>query len=569
MRTPFFAAAAIGAIAFFALAPGRTSRLSHTPQTRPTVTSDTLSTVTSDTRPSRTPSPFITVRTHDGLIAGVSTNDGNVHIFKGIPFAAPPVGALRWKAPQPVTPWSGIRKCETFGPSPMQPKPTPFGVYTKEFLIPESPISEDCLYLNVWTAATNPADRRAVLVFIYGGGFVSGGSACPIYDGEAMAKKGVVFVSIAYRVGIFGFLSHPLLTAESGHNASGNYGLMDQIAALRWIKENIAAFGGDPANVTIAGQSAGSMSVSCLVASPLAKGLFTKAIGESAASILNVPGFIQTPTLRQAEQQGEKAAAQLNAPNLKTLRAIPASRLLTIDIPRGPVIDGYVLPSTPGDITRAHRNNPVALLTGWNEDDYFLGSPANAQQFRAHLQQQFGPATDSALLLYPATDDATALISQQHLSRDMLVGIQNYSWANLQSATGRVFVYRFRRRPPATADFVKYGAFHTAEVPYAYGNLAFTNRPWQPIDYQLSATMTSYWANFARTGDPNSAGTNAQPAPSSSGDPNPSRGPAPVLPHWPAYTTSKPMMMILDESPRPKPLPDKAALDFLIRHLTL
>src|SRR6185437_14119268 len=173
--------------------------------------------------------PFATVHTQAGLISGTTSKDGSVHIFRGIPFAAPPIGARRWRAPQPLTPWSGIRKCDAFGPSPMQPKPVPFGVYTSEFLIPAQPISEDCLYLNVWTAATNPADRRAVLVYIYGGGFVSGGSACPIYDGEAMAKKGVVFVSINYRVGIFGFFSHPGLTAESGHNASGNYGLLDQI----------------------------------------------------------------------------------------------------------------------------------------------------------------------------------------------------------------------------------------------------------------------------------------------------------------------------------------------------
>jgi para-nitrobenzyl esterase len=506
--------------------------------------------------------PFTAVRTRDGLVSGTISKNGNVHIFRGIPFAAPPIGARRWRAPQPVTPWSGIRKCDSFGPSPMQAKPAPFGVYTSEFLIPVEPISEDCLYLNVWTAAARPAERRPVLVYIYGGGFVSGGSACAIYDGEAMANKGLIFVSINYRVGIFGFFSYPGLSAESGHNASGNYGLMDQIAALRWVKENIAAFGGDPANVTIAGQSAGSMSVSCLVASPLAKGLFKRAIGESVASVLNVPGYIQTPTLRQAEEQGSKIAAQLNASDLTALRAISADQLLRVAAPRGPIIDGYVLPETPGGLIAKHRYNLCDLLTGWNNDDWLLFGPAkNAAQFKQQLQQQFGARADSAQIFYPSTDDATALTAQEHLGRDMLVGIQNYTWANLQSdgsgspgigggpglegnPGGAVFVYRFGRRPPATGDFVKYGAFHTAEVPYAYGNLAFFNRRFEPVDYQLSSTMSSYWANFARTGNPNGPG----------------------LPLWPRYDKSPDARtMILDESPHSAPLPDKAALDFLLR----
>ena len=523
MRNPFIAAAiaTISFVAFFAFMP--------TP-----------------------PGPFATVRTHDGLISGTTGIDGKVHIFRGIPFAAPPVGSLRWRAPQPVTRWFGVRKCDAFGPSPMQNKPVPFGVYTPEFLIPDSPISEDCLYLNVWTAAARPAEHRPVLVYIYGGGFVSGGSACPIYDGEAMAKKGVIFVSINYRVGIFGFLCHPGLTAESGHNVSGNYGLMDQIAALRWIKENIAAFGGDPANVTIAGQSAGSMSVSCLVASPLARGLFKRAIGESIADMLNVPGYVQMPTLQQAEEQGSRVARQLNlsdTTDLVTLRAIPADQLLKVNIPRGPVIDGYLLPESPGNLIASHRYNGCDLLTGWNDDDWLAFGPAdNLAQFKQRLQRQFGSKADSVLIFYPATDDATAQIAQAHLGRDMLVGIQNYSWANLQSdgSGGAVFLYRFRRRPPASGDFVKYGAFHTAEVPYAYGNLSFFRRSFEPVDHQLSAVMSSYWANFARTGDPN----------------------GPNLPKWPRYDKSPDATtMIFDESPHSAPLPGKAALDFLLRSI--
>src|SRR5215471_14518465 len=255
------------------------------------------------------------IKVEGGYISGLANIDGDEHIFKGIPFAAPPVGELRWKAPQPVQPWSGVKVCDKFGPSPMQAKPVPFNVWTEEFLIPKEPISEDCLYLNVWTAAKSSKEKRAVLVWIYGGGFVSGGSACPIYDGEAMAKKGIVFVSINYRVGIFGFFAHPELTKESGNNTSGNYGLMDQLAALKWVQNNIAAFGGDPNDVTIAGQSAGSMSVNCLVASPLAKNLFKRAIGESGASFTN-----GNSNLQKAEDEGVKIAQSLNASSIADLR---------------------------------------------------------------------------------------------------------------------------------------------------------------------------------------------------------------------------------------------------------
>ncbi|MEP7319706.1 MAG: carboxylesterase family protein, partial [Panacibacter sp.] len=260
-----------------------------------------------------------TVKVTGGLISGTKSNEGDIRIFKGIPFAAPPVGDLRWKAPQPVKPWTGVKKCEAFGPSPMQNKPVPFSMWTEEFLIPKEPISEDCLYLNVWTKAKSAKENKPVIVYIYGGGFSSGGSGCAIYDGEAMAKKGIVFVSINYRVGIFGFFAHPELTKESVSNASGNYGLMDQIAALQWVKKNIASFGGDPNNVTIAGQSAGSMSVNCLVASPQAKGLFQRAIAESGASFVSGP-FRGSNTLQEAEAAGLKVAESLQASSIKDLR---------------------------------------------------------------------------------------------------------------------------------------------------------------------------------------------------------------------------------------------------------
>ena len=502
--------------------------------------------------------PFAIVRTHSGMVSGTINTGGDIHIFKGIPFAAPPTGDLRWKAPQPVAPWTGVRKCESFGPSPMQDKPTPNWAYTAEFLIPEKPISEDCLYLNIWTGAKTPRDRRPVIVYIYGGGFINGGSAIPIYNGEAMARKGVVFISINYRVGIFGFFCHPWLTAESGHEASGNYGLLDQIAALRWVQENVTAFGGDPSNVTIAGESAGSISVNCLVASPLAKGLFHRAIGESGAAVGR--GFTSPATLKEVEQTGRETTTQLKVADLKTLRALSADELQAANFQRGPVIDGYVLPAPIDQLFREHEYNPCDLLTGWNEDDYFLyGGPQTAAQFRQQLQQLYGPAADSVLHFYPAPDDATALTSQERLNRDLLFGVQNYPWANLQSAdtSHRVFLYRFRRRLPATGEFVKYGAFHGGEIVYAYDNLATLARPWEAVDHQLAETVSTYWVNFARTGDPNGASVSKS---------NPNGWPvSKSLPRWPRYTLPVGATMILDEQPHAGPMPDRAELDLLLR----
>ncbi len=287
------------------------------------------------------------IHTEAGSVSGTQNAEGDVRIFKGIPFAAPPVGPLRWKAPQPAAHWEGVKACTTYGPSPMQPEPNEFLVYTREFLIPKQPISEDCLYLNVWTRSLS--HKKPVLVWIYGGGFSSGGAAVPIYDGEAMAKKGIVFVSINYQVGIFGFLAHSDLSKEAGYQASGNYGLLDQIAALRWVQKNIAAFGGDPDNVTIAGQSAGSMSVNCLIASPLAKGLFNKAIAESGSRLLNTPSVM--PALAQAQQQGTEQAGKAGYPSLEALRSAPAAELLTqLHVPYSVITDGYVLPQSVATI---------------------------------------------------------------------------------------------------------------------------------------------------------------------------------------------------------------------------
>jgi len=485
------------------------------------------------------PHAFDKIKVEGGEITGIVNGGGDIHIFKGVPFAAPPVGALRWQEPQPVAPWTGVKACDKLGPSPMQAKPKPFSMWTSEFLIPEEPISEDCLYLNVWTGANSNKEKRPVLVWIYGGGFSSGGSGCPIYDGEAMAKKGIIFVSINYRVGLFGFFAHPELTKESGHNTSGNYGLMDQIAALRWVQKNIAAFGGDPSNVTIAGQSAGSMSVNCLVASPLAKNLFNKAIGESGANFSN-----SNSSLQKAEEDGQKLAQSLNATSLADLRGITADEIMKkTQAFRGPIIDGYVLPEPIVNIFKEGKENKVALLTGWNQDEGFMfGPPKKADEFKKEANEKYGADAATFLKYYPAGTDAEAAASQVNLSRDMIFGAQNYAWANIQASQGlSTYVYRFTRKVPATGEYVKYGAFHTGEVPYAYDNLKFVNRPWEPVDHELARIMSSYFANFIKNGNPNGKD----------------------LPVWDAYDTTDKKVMILSEKPASKTIPDRDMLDFL------
>jgi len=479
------------------------------------------------------------VPTQAGKVSGAKTPDGAVTSFKGIPFGAPPVGELRWKAPQPVAPWDGVRACTAFGPSPMQGKPAPFSMWSQEFLIPAEPIGEDCLYLNVWTGAKTADEKRPVLVWIYGGGFSSGGGGVPIYDGEAMARKGIVFVSINYRVGIFGFLAHPGLTRESGRHASGNYGLMDQVAALRWVHDNIAAFGGNPGAVTIAGQSAGSLSVNCLVASPLARGLIHRAIGESGASFSRNQG-----TLEQAEKAGAEAAQSVGAATLAELRAKSAADLMKARGRLGPIIDGYVLPKPVAEIFAAGEQNPVDLLTGWNEDEGLMFGPLrNAADYKKLVAEQQADQAELFLTHYPAANDAEAAASQLRAARDQFFGVPNYTWANLTAQAGktRVFVYRFTRKVPGRGEYAKYGAFHTGEVPYAYDNLKFVDRPWELLDYKLAKTISAYWANFVRNGDPNGAG----------------------LPEWPAYELKQRPAMLLGNEVAAQPLPDRAALDFL------
>jgi len=494
---------------------------------------------------------FDKIQVDGGYISGTINLDGDVHIFKGIPFAAPPVGELRWKAPRPAQQWTGIRKCKAFGPSPMQPSPEPWYMWSEEFLIPKEPVSEDCLYLNIWTGAKSSEEKRPVLVWIYGGGFNAGSGSVPIYDGEAMAKKGIVIVNFNYRLGILGFFAHPELTKESPAKASGNYGMLDQIAALQWVRKNIAHFGGDPENVTIAGQSAGSVSVVYLVASPLAKNLFQKAIAESGAGLLSrVPGFPRAalPDLQHAEQEGSRISRELNATSLAQLRNIPAEELIKkVKFATHPIIDGYLIPESVPAIFKQNKGNNVTLLTGWNEDEgIVLGPYKKAAEFQQDIEKQYGSNSKKLLKYYPASNDSDAAVSQMKLQRDIVFGAQNFTLANIESQQGKnVYVYRFTRKVPGTGEYAKYGAFHTAEVPYAYDNLKFVNRSWEPADHRLANIMSSYWVNFIISGNPNGK----------------------ELAEWPLYKMKSRKIMELGAKTKTVVLGDTASLNFMVDQL--
>lgn len=447
----------------------------------------------------------VQVKTQKGVIEGEKL--GSIQRFLGIPFAKPPVGDLRWKAPQEIAAWEGVKSCKAFGPSPMQAEPKPFMFWPEEYLIPKDPISEDCLYLNVWND-TKTKTPKPVLVYIYGGGFRSGGAACPIYDGAATASKDIVFVSINYRVGTFGFLAHPDLSKESTGGVSGNYGLLDMIAALKWVKSNIAAFGGNPNQVTIAGQSAGAFAVNYLCASPLAKGLFKRAIAESGSAMLSTP---LRPALNQAaaEATGVSFASKLGAENLQALRSKSANEILVASGGlTSPYLDGYVEPLNMAKAYAEKQTNDVDLLMGWNSEDVVSNRWLPANEYQQNLTKKYGSKAVDLLTFYPASNDTEAAISQRHLSRDESFGAGVYFWAITQLAHGRspVYLYNFNRQIPGDTPETQFGAFHTGEVPYAYNNLAKVKRPYQAIDNQIAQYMSSYWVNFVKTGNPNGEG---------------------------------------------------------------
>jgi para-nitrobenzyl esterase len=458
------------------------------------------------------------VATVQGQVSGV--RQAGAEAFLGIPFARPPVGALRWREPMKLEPWRGVRDGSKFGANCYQAPAQRFGPYTPEFMIDASPVSEDCLYLNVWRPAGGGKDLP-VLVWIHGGGFGGGSGSIPIYDGARLAAKGAVVVTINYRVGAFGFLAHPALSAESPLGTSGNYGLLDMIAALQWVRDNAARFGGDPVRVTVAGQSAGAMAINGLMLSPFAKGLFARAVAESGTAAGSV-----VIGRADAEREGQALATKLGASTAADLRRLPAQAVLDASgagppvagappRPRlGPVVDGKVLPADPNDPTRPLSVN-APFLTGYNRDEgrgVTLGQASTPAAFEQAVRAGFGPFADRVLALYPHATDAEATASAALLPRDM-VTTTLAAWAQARARVSgqRLYVYLFEHPYPGP-EAAQFGTFHTAEVPYLFGVLDQQGRPFTDDDRRISDRVQAYWLKFMRSGDPNGQGLPAWPA---------------------------------------------------------
>ncbi|HEY4379934.1 MAG TPA: carboxylesterase family protein [Acidobacteriaceae bacterium] len=485
------------------------------------------------------------IQIENGKLLGVLTPDQQVIAYKGIPYAQPPLEELRWRPPMPVGKWKHVLFAQDFGPHCLQSGTWP------DMTFHDSGPSEDCLTLNVWAPANAHPDKKSprlpVMVWIYGGGFGSGGTSESRQDGQYLAHRGVIVVSMNYRLGIFGFFAHPELTAESPNHTSGNYGLLDQAAALAWVKRNIAAFGGDPANVTLFGESAGSESVSEQMASPLTAGLFAKAIGESGAGFPdNEPAF---PTRERAEQiNAAWAERAFGSSRMFFLRQLPADEILKAATSTkagtphfSPILDGVFLPDTLPHIFADAKQAHIPVLAGWNAtedhpDRIPTEQASTAQGFTAQAQAQFGAAAPQFLSLYPASTDADAARSADDYSGDLFTAFDTWAWLEAHTRTGNAPVYRYFFDLPSPGDRyhkLSDGAFHSDDIEYVFGTLdSRAGMTVRPEDRALSDQMQQYWTNFARTGDPN----------------------GPNLPKWPVYnaTGSYPVMH-LDRSPTAQP----------------
>ena len=478
------------------------------------------------------------VKVHAGVVQGVA--EGGLTVYKGIPFAAPPVGELRWKAPQPVKAWQGTRPADKYAPACVQSMGGP----------PPSGTSEDCLYLNVWTPARSAAERLPVLVWIYGGGFNGGATSFPVHDGARLAKRGVVLVSLAYRVGVLGFFAHPELSAESPSHTSGNYGLLDMIDGLQWISRNIAAFGGDPKRVTIFGESAGGIAVSMLCASPLARGLFHGAISQSGGSFgpsnKNPQPGENMRLLADAEASGIEFGKAAGAGSIEQLRALTPEKLL--EARRGqrgmawPIVDGYVIADDQYRLYAAGRFNDTPILVGYNSDEGLSFTRVKtAGEYEEGVRERYGPFADRLLAAYPAAGDGVTKTARD-LARDSAFGWHTWSWARLQSArgSGKVYYYYFDQHPPRAPGTPEadHGTPHGVDVPYVFENLEGSPTA---DDRHISEIMAAYWTNFAKRGDPNGEGA----------------------PAWPAFSDANPVVMYLGPAARTGPVPSAESLKVL------
>jgi para-nitrobenzyl esterase len=472
------------------------------------------------------------VRIESGLVDGVSEN--GITVFKGIPFAASPVGDLRWREPAPVAAWNGIRRADAFSPICMQR-----GSYPED--APPEPMSEDCLTLNIWVpdGATAGANLP-VMVWIYGGGLLNGTASTPLYAGDELARRGVIVVTANYRLGAFGFLAHPELSSESEHKVSGNYGLLDQIAALKWVRRNIGAFGGDSENVTVFGQSSGSISISVLCASPLARDLFRRVIGQSGG--LFEPLEVSSDfTLAAAEKAGESFAGRFGASSIAALRAKSAAAIVAARFSPNAVIDGHLLSEPPYNALAAGRGCDADILVGSNAAEglsFLTGRRVTAANLNALLGEDFPPFVVSLIGPKTPADDAAAKAAYVTFEGAMRFGWDMRTWAQLNAAGGggKTFLYRFEHAPPGAE-----GAHHGAEMSYVFGHPL--TQAWGDGDRALAETMGSYWTNFARTGDPN----------------------APGLPLWPAFTAGQERALLINSGMRTGSLPDDVELDAIGR----
>lgn len=488
------------------------------------------------------------VMTQYGAVRGVAAQ--GVDVFKGIPFAAPPVGNLRWRAPEPPAKWTGVRNASEFGPSCMQQVHGDFLPWTMAFLV-QNKVSENCLYLNVWTPHTSAKASLPVIVYSYGGAFEEGSGSVPVYNGANLARKGLVVVTFNYRLGAFGFLALPQLTAESPHHSSGNYALLDQIAALKWVRANIANFGGNPHRVTFWGQSAGAFSAHALLDSPLAKGLFERVMADSELSLsAPSPSGRPLPTLAEAEQQGLRFAAERHATTLAQLRALPAADLLP-NSHAGPlgyaiIVDGWVVPRPPNASNREPGGNDVPIITGNEANDWMLSAPSipSTEAYTAYVRNLYGPMAAEFEKLYPAQDlqEMQKTVAESSRDRDR---VSMYLWATEREVHHKspIYTYFFDRAIP-WPQHPEFGAFHSGELPYFFENLQVLNRPWQPEDHQVSRIASGYLKAFASTGDPNAAG----------------------LPTWTAVSREHPATQQIGAKTGPMPLADTAKLHFWMKY---
>ena len=472
------------------------------------------------------------IEVEGGQIEGVQ-EDG-LTVYRGIPFAAPPIGDLRWRPPQPVPDWDGVLQTSEFGPACMQQGPAP-----------SVGMSEDCLYLNVWTPAKSATERLPVLVWIYGGGFSGGRTSSPNQAGDRLAQRGVVVVSIAYRVGSFGFLAHPGLSKESEHGVSGNYGLLDQIAGLRWIRDNIAQFGGDPERVTIFGESAGGIAVSMLSVSPVAEGLFHGAISQSGGSFGPPRGEFPGENmvlLPAAEKAGAAFAESLGASSIAEARDLSAEQLVAAARGPGggvswPIIDGWVIPDDQYTLYEAGRYNDTPILVGYNSDEGLSFTRVDTPEaFIDGVRERFGPFADRMLAEYPVGENDIPKTARD-LARDAAFGWHTWAWARLQSrqSDSKVFYYYFDQHPdyPAGSEREGQGSPHGMDVAFVFDHLEASNRQEHPSDQDIADAMADYWTNFAKYGDPNGQG----------------------LPEWPEFSDETPEVMYFHHRPHVGPVP--------------